>query len=86
MSRDDIVAGLREMIGGIAGVDMEDISDNMELRDISGWDSMKQVKMVVAVKKKYGIDIQFSDIKSLIDISKTADYIEKNINQIENVL
>lgn len=79
MRKEDLIAGLREMIGEIAGVDMKDILDTTELRDIPGWDSMKQVKLVVTVKKRYGVEIKFSDIKSLIDINSVADYIASRI-------
>ena len=49
------------------GVDEEKINDDISAETIEGWDSLKQMNIIVAVEEEF--DIQFDEVESIVSNS-----------------
>ena len=65
---------LRKLLSVLLGVDEEKINDEASHRTIEGWDSLKQMNIIVAIEEEFGIQfdeeeaILADSYKSLLDI------------------
>ncbi len=48
---------------------------SIEFREISGWDSFRQVQLIAWLQEKYNIKIPFSDVRKLTTIQNMANYV-----------
>ncbi len=48
-------------------------------RDIEEWDSLNQIRLLLACEKKFGIKLKPRDINSLADIGEMVDHLAKVI-------
>jgi acyl carrier protein len=59
--------------------DDEDIvlNDDTSAKDIKGWDSLNNVKLIVNIERKFGIRFSTGEIVSLNNVRNLLDLIEK---------
>lgn len=48
-------------------------------RDIEEWDSLNQIRLLLACEKKFGIKLKPRDINSLADVGEMVDHLAKVI-------
>ena len=58
---------LRKLLAVLLGVDEQQIDENASTETIEGWDSLKQMNIVVALEEEF--DIQFSEEESILSDS-----------------
>jgi acyl carrier protein len=68
----DVLQGLRELIRAEARLPLATLDPETTLQDL-GLDSLARVRVLVAIERKYGIDV---DEKRAARITKVADFIE----------
>lgn len=56
------------------------ITDKTNAEDIEDWDSLAQVRLTVAIEKKFGIKFNFGELNALHNVGEMLELIEKKIS------
>ena len=51
------------------------IDEKTRASDVSGWDSMTHVQIVVGVEKKFGFRLKASEVAQLEDVGSLIDFV-----------
>jgi acyl carrier protein len=79
MTRDEISAGLAEILEEVAGVSPDDVSSEKSFTDDLDVDSLSMVEVVVAAEEKFSVKIPDNEVQNLKTVGDAVGYIEKNI-------
>ncbi len=74
-SREEIIAGLAEIVNEIAGIPVEDVQPEKSFTDDLDVDSLSMVEVVVAAEERFGVKIPDDDVKGLKTVGDAVDYI-----------
>ena len=77
-TRDEITAGLAEILEEVAGVNPDDVAESKSFTDDLDVDSLSMVEVVVAAEEKFGVKIPDDAVKDLSTVGDAVSYIEKN--------
>ena len=77
MTREEITAGLAEILEEVAGVSPEDVSDEKSFTEDLDVDSLSMVEVVVAAEEKFGVKIPDDEVQNLKTVGNAVDYILK---------
>ena len=55
------------------------IDENMEIRKISGWDSLATINVVISLEEKFGITIPLQKFVKFNKINEIVEYIESHL-------
>ncbi len=64
---------LSQIIASVFKVPTKDIQDNVKIRSIESWDSLKHMELIAAIESELDIELSFEEIisiNSLNDIKK----------------
>lgn len=78
MTRDEITAGLAEILEEVAGVSPDDVAPEKSFTDDLDVDSLSMVEVVVAAEEKFGVKIPDNEVQNLKTVGDAIAYIEKN--------
>jgi acyl carrier protein len=78
MTRDDITAGLAEILEEVAGVSPDDVAEDKSFTDDLDVDSLSMVEVVVAAEEKFGVKIPDNEVQNLKTVGDAVSYIEAN--------
>ena len=76
MTRDEIIAGLAEILQEVAGVKPEDVAEEKSFTDDLDVDSLSMVEVVVAAEEKFDVKIPDNDVQNLKTVGDAVAYIE----------
>ena len=76
-TRDEITAGLAEILEEVAGVNPDDVAENKSFTDDLDVDSLSMVEVVVAAEEKFGCKIPDDEVQNLKTVGDAVSYIEK---------
>jgi acyl carrier protein len=79
MTREEIIAGLAEILEEVAGVDPADVSEDKSFTEELDVDSLSMVEVVVAAEEKFGVTIPDDEVKNLKTVGDAADFVLKNL-------
>lgn len=79
MTRDEISAGLAEILEEVAGVSPDDVTAEKSFTDDLDVDSLSMVEVVVAAEEKFGVKIPDNEVQNLKTVGDAVGYIEKNV-------
>lgn len=79
MTRDEISAGLAEILEEVAGVSPDDVTVEKSFTDDLDVDSLSMVEVVVAAEEKFGVKIPDNEVQNLKTVGDAVGYIEKNV-------
>lgn len=74
-TKEEIVAGLAEIVNEIAGIPVEDVQPEKSFTDDLDVDSLSMVEVVVAAEERFGVKIPDDDVKGLKTVGDAVDYI-----------
>ena len=77
MTREEVIAGLAEILDEVAGVDPADVSEEKSFTEELDVDSLSMVEVVVAAEEKFGVTIPDDEVKNLKTVGDAVGYIEK---------
>lgn len=79
MTKAEIHENVQEIFRDV--FDEEDlvITDETNAEDIEDWDSLAQVRLTVAIGKKFGIKFDFGELAALHNVGEMLELIEKKI-------
>jgi acyl carrier protein len=72
-----IYAALTEIFNDVFMTDDMKLTPALTARDVPGWDSFKQIEIMVSVEEKFGIKLNTREIDGLKSVGDLADVIEK---------
>jgi len=77
-SREEITAGLAEILEEVAGVNPSDVSEEKSFTEDLDVDSLSMVEVVVAAEEKFSVKIPDDAVKDLSTVGDAVGYIQKN--------
>jgi acyl carrier protein len=78
MTREEITAGLAEILEEVAGVNPDDVAEEKSFTDDLDVDSLSMVEVVVAAEERFSVKIPDDDVKNLKTVGDATDYILKH--------
>ncbi len=72
MQDDAVYAQLTEIFQDVFMRDDLVLRPELTARDVPGWDSFKQIEIIIAVEEKYGIKFHTRDLDSLNNVGDLA--------------
>jgi acyl carrier protein len=78
-SREEIVAGLAEILEEVAGVKPADVSEEKSFTEDLDVDSLSMVEVVVAAEEKFGVKIPDDQVQNLKTVGDAVAYIVANV-------
>jgi acyl carrier protein len=79
MTREEVIAGLAEILEEVAGVDPAEVSDGKSFTEELDVDSLSMVEVVVAAEEKFGVKIPDDEVQNLKTVGDAADFVLKNL-------
>jgi acyl carrier protein len=76
MLNDDVLAGLAEILGSVAGIDRAEIIPETSFADL-GIDSLMMVEVIVAAEDRFGLlidDDEWSRFKTVRDATRYVEH------------
>jgi acyl carrier protein len=68
MAEADIYAALNEIFSDVFLRDDIELRPDLSAKDVAGWDSFKQIDIILAVEEKYGIKFNTRELDSLHNV------------------
>jgi acyl carrier protein len=78
MTKDEIVAGLAEILEEVAGVNPDDVTEEKSFTEDLDVDSLSMVEVVVAAEEKFGVKIPDDEVQNLKTVGDAVSYIANN--------
>ncbi|MBV6695963.1 acyl carrier protein [Kitasatospora aureofaciens] len=76
--KDEVLAGLAEIVNEIAGIPAEDVELDKSFTDDLDVDSLSMVEVVVAAEERFDVKIPDDEVKNLKTVGDAVDYILTN--------
>ena len=80
MERSEITEKLTEVMEDTFDVDDLEYNDSISAADIEEWDSLSNIRFVVALEKEFGIRFTNSEIEGLQNVGEMADLIKAKLD------
>lgn len=71
---------IRQIMSKVFEIELSSISDNASQKDISKWDSLQHLNLIVEIEDQYDISIDPEDISVMITIEKIVEIVNKYKN------
>ena len=71
---------IKEIMSKVLEIDMSTISNNTSQKEISKWDSLQHLDLIVEIEDKYDISIDPEDISVMVTIEKIVEVVNKYKN------
>jgi len=72
MQEGDVYKGLTEIFRDVFMKDDLELKPELTARDVPGWDSFKQIEIIIGVEEKYGIKFHTRDLDALRNVGDLA--------------
>ena len=69
---------LEEVIGSVLGVSPQSLSDDSSIENVDGWDSLRQLSILLALESAYGITITADQALDMNSISAIRALLAKH--------
>lgn len=79
MEKSEIIEKLVEIIEDVFDVDDLEYSDSLSAADIEEWDSLSNIRFMVAVEKAFGLRFSNSEIEGLENVGEMVALIETKL-------
>ncbi len=79
MSRDEILATIRELAVEVLGADPSGITEDARLAEDLDADSLDLVEMVMALEDRYGIEIPEDELEGVATVGQTIDVVAARV-------
>lgn len=79
MSEGEIYAALEDIFHDVFMQDDIKLSPQMTAKDVSGWDSFKQIEIIIAVESQYHIKFSTKELDSLLSVGDLVRVIASKV-------
>lgn len=80
MDRTQITQRLTEIMEDVFDEDDIEYQDDLTAADIEEWDSLSNIRFMVAVEKEFGLRFSNSEIEGLENVGQMVNLIEAKLN------
>lgn len=77
----DILKDLQPIFQDVFDDEDLEVTNESSAKDIEDWDSLAQIRLVVAIEKQFGIKFGFGELKQLENVGEMIKIIEEKINK-----
>ncbi len=77
MDRADILASIQDIVRETLDDDDVVLSETTKASDVRGWDSMNQLRIVMAVEKRYAVLFEVEEIEALADVGALVGLVQR---------
>ncbi len=74
-----VYSGLTEIFNEVFMRDDMKLTPELSAKDVAGWDSFKQIEIIVSVEERFGIKLNTKEIDGLKCVGDLASVIEKKL-------
>ena len=78
LTQDAVLAGIKEIVVEVAGIDAGIIAMDMKFSDDLDVDSLSMVEVVVAAEEKFGVKIPDEEVTKMATVGDAVNYIVAN--------
>jgi acyl carrier protein len=71
---------IREIMSKVFEIDVPEISNNANQKEIMKWDSLQHLNLIVEIEDKYDISIDPEDISAMVNVEKIIEVVNKYKN------
>jgi acyl carrier protein len=75
LTRTDVLGVLQEIFRNVFDDDTIVLSDTTTAQDIPGWDSLQQIKIILACEKKLHIRLRARDLNALENVGEMTTHL-----------
>lgn len=79
MDKNDLLADVQEIFRDVFDEDELQIHFATNAKDIEEWDSLAQIRLTVAIEKRYNIKFAFGELQNLNNVGEMLDVILEKI-------
>ncbi|CAM4277101.1 Carrier domain-containing protein [Novosphingobium lubricantis] len=79
MERSEIIEQLTEIMLDVFDLDELEFHDGLSAADVEEWDSLSNIRFVVAVEKQFGFRFSNSEIEGLQNVGEMVALIESKL-------
>jgi acyl carrier protein len=79
MTKDEIYSKLTEIFADIFMRDDLVLSPTLTAKDVPGWDSFRQIEIIMSVEERFGIKLQTRDMDRLANVGDLVAVIEAKL-------
>jgi acyl carrier protein len=73
----EIYAALTEIFNDVFMVDDMKLTPGLSAQDVPGWDSLKQIEIMVSVEERFGVKLNTKEIDALQNVGDLAAVIAR---------
>jgi len=81
MIKSDIIFGLTEIFHEVFLRDDLTLTRTLSAKDVEGWDSFKQIEIVIAVEERFGVKLKTREVNALSNVGDLAAVIASKTSQ-----
>lgn len=70
---------LKAILALLLDIPEENITEFSNIDNLEGWDSLRQLNLIVALEEEFNCEISENNITELTSIEKILDYLDKNV-------
>ena len=78
LNQDDVLAGIRDIVVEVAGVDGAQVTMDKKFSDDLEVDSLSMVEVVVAAEEKFGVKIPDDEVTKMATVGDAVNFIVSN--------
>jgi acyl carrier protein len=79
MSADDILAKLSDIMQETFNISGLELAPAMTAKDVKGWDSMSNIRLVVAVEEAFAVSLSTSEVIGIENVGNFVALIQEKI-------
>lgn len=81
MNREEIYEQLNVIFQDVFDDDDITVEDSTSAKDVSGWDSMAHINLVVGVEQEFNIKFKTSEVAQLGNVGEFVDLIQTKLSK-----
>ena len=79
MTKDELFAQVQDIFRDVFDDDKLVLTRETDADDIEDWDSLMQIRLVVAMEKTFQVKFDIMEVQSLQNVGEMADLIERKL-------
>jgi acyl carrier protein len=73
-----VIKEAKNLLSSVLAIESDAIQDEATSENLSGWDSLAIMQLMVSLEELYGIRVSIRDVESLKSVSGIAELIQKS--------
>jgi len=58
-----------------------EITDDLSMETVSGWDSLRHLQLMAKIEKEFGIELDFKDTLAMTNLNSIRGIVEKYVRE-----